>query len=58
MSEGDDDGGQKPEYFCENIRSGFKTCGTADVARLLRSIKSRKIRNFREVAENKSVLFI
>ena len=46
MSEGDDDGGQKPEYFCENIRSGFKTCGTADVARLLRSIKSSKNTEF------------
>ena len=31
MPEGDDDGGQKPEYFCENIRSGFKTCGSSDV---------------------------
>ena len=58
MPENDDDRGQKPEHFCENIWSGFKTCGTADVAKLLRSIKSRKIRNFREVAENKSVLFI
>ena len=24
MPEGDDDGGQKPEHFCENIWSGFE----------------------------------
>ena len=58
MPEGDDDGGQKPEHFCENIWSGFKNCGTADVGKHSESIKSRKMRNFREVAENKSVLFI
>lgn len=31
MPENDDDRGQKPEHFCENIWSGFKTCGTSDV---------------------------
>ena len=43
MPEGDDDGGQKPEYFCENIRSGFKTCGSSDVVVYPERRKIKKI---------------
>lgn len=57
MPEGDDDGGQKPEYFCENIRSGFKTCGSSDVVVYPERRKIKKTWKIREVAENKSVLF-
>ena len=46
MPEGDDDGGQKPEHFCENIWSGFKSCGTADVGKHSESSKIKKNAEF------------
>ncbi len=46
MPEGDDDGGQKPEHFCENIWSGFKNCGTADVGKHSESSKIKKNAEF------------
>lgn len=46
MPESDDDRGQKPEYFCENIWSGFKTCGTADVGKHSESSKIKKNAEF------------
>ena len=46
MSEGDDDRGQKPEHFCENIWSGFKTCGTVDVGKHSENSKNKKNAEF------------
>lgn len=31
MPESNDDRGEKPQYICKNIRSGFTTCGSTDV---------------------------
>lgn len=46
MPENDDDRGQKPEHFCENIWSGFKACGTADVEKHSESSKIKKNAEF------------
>ena len=46
MSENNDDIGQKPDYFCEYIWSGFKNCGTADVGKDSESSKIKKNAEF------------